>query len=488
MAIAVFDIGKTNIKLSVVTEDGEILARRSAPNRQIQDGAYNVMDLNHTEHFLFEGLRAFGQTCRLDDIITTTHGCLGYLVLRDGTVHSLPDYECVAPDDVQAEYAAVADPYPARGSRIMKGVLHATCQLLWCERRHPKTFENAAFFLGGPQFWAWRLSGVAASEVTTLAALSHLWDVPKGTFAPIVSRMGWQRLLPDVRPSWEALGPLTAELCADLGLPHRPRIHCGLHDSSANFYRCQAAGEDKLTLLSSGTWLVGFSNEAPVPEAGEQWGVSLNADVTGHPINCALSMAGREYAIIGEMDRLTEPTEASLDDVMQVIAERQFALPSFTEADGFFPNSGLQGHFVSADGDAIRTRLTRTSSRPPDRPAMRRGLALLYIALNADVALDQLGSKGQIVVDGPFAQSPLFASLLAQLRPGQDIRLEDETAGATVGAALVVNHLTRDAPVHDVSHRPAPLAIPGLAAYRAEWRAHCAHYFDSPLSVRETCR
>ena len=52
---------------------------------------------------------------------------------------------------------------------------HASCS--GCEMEWPEAVARARHFLGGPQYWAWRFSGAAATELTYLGAQSHLWDV-----------------------------------------------------------------------------------------------------------------------------------------------------------------------------------------------------------------------------------------------------------------------------------------------------------------------
>ena len=58
---------------------------------------------------------------------------------------------------------------------MMHGATHLARQMLWLEHGWPDAFAAARAYLALPQYWAWRLSGAAASEVTSLAAQSHLW-------------------------------------------------------------------------------------------------------------------------------------------------------------------------------------------------------------------------------------------------------------------------------------------------------------------------
>ena len=176
------------------------------------------------------------------------------------------DYEQPVPDEVNAAYFRLVGSAEERGSPILGGAAHLARQLFWIERDWPEAARRARFFLGGPQYWAWRLSGAAASELTYLGAQSHLWNIPERRFARIVEERGWRRLLPEIRPAWARLGPIKPEIARRFRLPGAIDVLCGIHNSSANFYRYQRAGLSDLAVISTGTWIVGLS-DAFAPEA-----------------------------------------------------------------------------------------------------------------------------------------------------------------------------------------------------------------------------
>ena len=47
-------------------------------------------------------------------------------------------------------------------------------QLLWQSGEFPTEFERCTSILPFPQYWAWRLSGVRAAEVTSLGAQTQM--------------------------------------------------------------------------------------------------------------------------------------------------------------------------------------------------------------------------------------------------------------------------------------------------------------------------
>jgi sugar (pentulose or hexulose) kinase len=80
-------------------------------------------------------------------------------------------------------------------------------------------------------------------------------------------------------------------------------------------------------------------------------------------------------------------------------------------------------------------------------------------------------SGNPIVIDGSFADNPLFCALLAALRPGQPVAVSPEREGTALGAGLLWGWAERQAPVAIELRRVEPLTMAGLEAYADRWRA-----------------
>src|SRR5262245_41724881 len=93
MAIVVFDIGKTNLKLSLV-EGGAIRHTLSQPNANRPGPPYLHFDTDATWTFLVQGLAKLAGMAKITDIVPVAHGAAGVLVDADGGL-ALPmlDYE-----------------------------------------------------------------------------------------------------------------------------------------------------------------------------------------------------------------------------------------------------------------------------------------------------------------------------------------------------------------------------------------------------------
>ena len=98
-------------------------------------------------------------------------------------------------------------------------------------------------------------------------------------------------------------------------------------------------------------------------------------------------------------------------------------------------------------------------------------LASLYCALMVSETLDAIGSKHDIIVDGPFSKNVIFLQVLAQLREGQKVLASDLRDGTTAGAAclaLMSDGILPNVPLALTTIQPQNLT--NLAEYQTKWQ------------------
>jgi len=436
--VAVLDIGKTNIKVLAFDAAGAVVSERSRPNAPLPpdaDQPWLRLDLEGVWTFLLDALREIRPVERVS---ISTHGAAGVLIDEDGRVAAM-DYEWdgfdPAYDALRPTFAETLSPALPRGLNLGRQLFHLTRNA-----RAPKAF------LTYPQYWAWRLSGVMASEATSLGCHTDLWDPQMGDFSSLVARMGWRPLFPPVRRAWETLGALRPEIAAATGLSANTQVLTGAHDTNAAIAPYLAAQQEPFTLVSTGTWVV-------VMAVGGQGALDSNADmlanvdVRGDPLPCARFMGGREFAALaGE-----NPPEPDAADVAALVAADVCALPAFSDQGGPFAS-----------------RTGRVEGAVPQTPRARAALATLYSGLMTAYLIDRLEAPGEIVVEGGFARHGAFAAVLAALLPGRRVSVAASVSGAAEGAACLARWGEAAAPPRVA---PAPIwTIPGLETYRARWR------------------
>jgi L-fuculokinase len=443
--IAVLDVGKTNAKISLVDPalGQEIWSARRA-NEVIQGPATRELDVVGIEAWLLDSLRSAPQRERVVAIVPIAHGAAAVLVDHAGTVLAAPDYEDTCFDEVAEEYAALRDSFAVTYSPNLPQGLNLGRQLYFLQQRHPELFARVAHILLYPQYWSWRLSNVMTSEVTSLGTHTDLWRPHDQSYSALARSQGWARLMPSMHRASEHIGPLRASLAAATGLSTRCVVVCGIHDSNASYLRFLMDRErEAFTVVSSGTWTIVMANRGDLARLREERDMLANVNIFGSPIATARYMGGREYEAIAQ-----GPNEPTIDALIEVLTRGCMALPSFASAG---PYSGRPGKLEGAEG------LTATQ---------RAALATLYSALMTAQLIESLGTAGEIFVDGPLARNPLFASLLGGCVPVGTVRIYPEGGGTRVAAHLAGQPSTRAGALLNV----APMRIPGLLEYQANWR------------------
>lgn len=446
MKVAVLDFGKTNSKLFVFGQDGRILdERRTQPKWTRQDG-FSVLDEAALHDWALGAVTEVVESHGVEGVMVSGHGCTFALVDDAALTHPILDYEQEPPAEIAARIdRRIPDFAETFSPRLPLGFNYGR-HMLWLQEVDPDAFAAAKSILGYPQYWSWRLGGQAVSEVSYLGCHSHLWAPRKRDFSSLVDAEGWRGQM----PAFARAGTVIGE--RQLGGAARPiAIHNGVHDSNAalHAYRRQELG--RLTVVSTGTWVVVLNPDCPLDVLDRDRDMLVNVDVDGSPVPTVRFMGGREFAAISGGWQGAIPHGA----VQQAIDAGIMALPSF------------------APGGPMPDRPGQLVGRMPDA-AERAAAALLYVALMVDLCLDLIHSQDTVIVDGGLNTGGLLAGLLAELRPGQAFLQGATLEGSATGAAaLAFESVGRDF----AAETPEPVhatRFTGLAGYRNVWRDRVA--------------
>jgi sugar (pentulose or hexulose) kinase len=447
--IAVLDIGKTNAKVLVVdlvTGAEDVLAR--TPNAVRRDGPYPYHDLDMLWGFALSGLK-LAALREVDAVSITTHGAACVLVDEAGGL-ALPmlDYEHGGPDTLAAEYEAVRPGFGETGSPRLPVGLNLGAQVFWLSRAFPDRFAKVRHVLMLAQYWSFRLSGVAASEATSLGCHTDLWNPWEGRFSSLVGRMGWERLFPPVRKAAEVLGPVLPSVAEATGLLAGRPVLCGIHDSNASLVPHLA--EAPCGVLSTGTWMIVMALGGRPVELDAARDVLVNVNALGQPVPTARFMGGREMEeIMG--GRIVEPSEG---DLLGVLGGCAMAMPSLHPDTGPFP--GKRFGWIGGEPEG----------------GGRMAAASFYAALMGAECLDLAGAEGPVIVEGAFGGNLAFLRMLATAT-GRVVRGSGQGAGTGLGAALLAGPLAVKAgPAVEVLPESDPL----WTGYVGSWRDAVARW------------
>ncbi len=451
MSTAVLDVGKTNVKLVVVDEDGRELSSVTRPNATRPGPPYPHCDVDAIWGWLIDELAGVARETPIDTLVPVAHGACSVLIDDDGLVLPVLDYEHDGPDSIHDAYAAAIDPFSETLTPLLPLGLNVGKQVYWQRHAFPDGFAEARHLLMWAQYWSWRLTGVVASEVTSLGCHTHLWRPGECETSAFARREGFDQLLPTVRPAWESLGPLRPEILRATGVDPNCRVLCGIHDSNASYLPHLIGQQPPFTVVSTGTWVICMAAGGDLDRLDEARDMLANVDATGAPVPCSRFMGGREFAAIaGEQD---SDGEVRADDVQALIDAEIFALPSFAPDSG--PYQGRQG---------------RITGEIPDTPVARAALAALYCALVTDDCLNRMGAAGPIYVEGRFTKNPAYLGLLAALRPTQPVFAADEGTGTVSGAVHLVAWGAQGQSEKSEAAPATAMPITGIDAYARAWR------------------
>jgi sugar (pentulose or hexulose) kinase len=447
--VAVLDVGKTNVKVVVHDLDtGNDLFVRSRPNGVVAGPPYPHYDTDAIWTFFLGALAEAAALHRIDAISVTTHGASLALMAGDQLALPVLDYEYGGPDTLAADYDTMRPPFSESFAPRLPGGLNAGAQLFWQQRTFPDAFRSVTAILPYPQYWAFRLSGIQASEATSLGCHTDLWAPRAGHLSSMVKRLDWSQLFAPLRPAFDALGPVTPEIAAATGLLPGTPVHCGIHDSNASLLPHLLARPAPFAVLSTGTWVIAFAVGGSLDRLDPARDGLSNVDVFGRAVPSARFMGGREFELL--MDSVkAEPTAA---DISAVFARRIMVLPAIIPGSG--PYAGCRGGWVD---DPVSLS-----------PGERIAAVSLYLAMVARQCLTVAGAAGPTIIEGPFGRNTLFAAALGGLT-GRPVEIAAGTTGTSTGAAMLARRADRAVQSEVGQASPPDFDGDALQGYAEAW-------------------
>ena len=451
--IAVVDAGKTNTKIVLFGPDGRPVAERKVASLNHEGPPYRTIDPAPLIKLCQTALPELDAILPIDIVVPCAHGAALACLTKDGSL-ALPvmDYTSEPPPEIIASYRRIEPPFEEVFGPLLPMALTHGLQLYWQQQAFAHDFARIKTIVPWIQYVAFCLSGNLVTEISSMSCQSQLMDIQKGKLSSLVYALGWDQFFPPLTKAWTTIGTLRREFM-DPNFRGEGKVLAGVHDSNANYLRYLAGGQKKFTLLSTGTWIIGFDTDAKLSSLIQEKDTVSNTDVFGNQVASCRFFGGREFEVLGE----GAPGEAATTAAVQrIVDQKTFALPSFTDGGGPVPHSGGKGKVIG---------------EKPISTEQRASLASLYCALMVSESLAALGSRHDIIVDGPFSKNRVFLQILAQLRAGQKVLASDLRDGTTAGAACLA--LMPDGILPHVPLSLTTIAsqnLSNLGEYQAKWQ------------------
>jgi sugar (pentulose or hexulose) kinase len=452
MKVAVLDVGKTNVKTVVVDLDaGREIGVRTRPNTVLTDGPYPHFDVDGIFGFLLASLEELHDACGFEAISVTAHGASGALIGDDELAMPVLDYEFHYPADIEAAYDALRPPFSETFSPRLPGGLNLGAQLHYQKTLFPELFRRARRVVTYPQYWGWRLTGVAATDVTSLGCHTDLWLPQEGRLSGLAARLEIDDRLAPVKRPFEVLGPVKEDVAARLRLPRTVPVHCGIHDSNASLLPHLVERDPPFAVVSTGTWVVTFSVGGSLDGLDPNRDTLANVDAFGRAVPSARFMGGREFEIL--TGKRGAATPAAIE---RVVEDRILFTPGVLPGSGPFP----------------RARHRILNARGPLSSDEAHVAASLYAALMTETCLKLTGAAGPILVEGPFARNALYVEALSKASSRSVISCAG-TTGTSLGAAMLADTRSPRAAMPTAAVAQLDRLPSGFGRYCSEWAA-CA--------------
>lgn len=415
--VAVVDIGKTTAKLALVD-----LARleeidvRKRPNAVLSETPYPHYDTEGLWHFILDGLSDLHAAHGINAITVTTHGASAALLDEKGELAApILDYECGGPDSLSDEYDSARPGFEESGSPRLPLGLNLGAQLFWQFRVFPEIRARTRTILTYPQYWAYRLCGVAVNEMTSLGCHTDLWKPRERTFSSLVKNEGWTDLMAPVAKAADRLGPMLHKISNATGLPDDTPVFCGIHDSNASLYAHLVNREAPFAVVSTGTWVISMAIGGQAVKLDPARDTLTNVNAFGDPVPSARFMGGREFERM--MAGHLQHCEAS--DILSVLSRGAMLLPAVEIHSG--PFQGQQYSWTADEANLSDGEHFAAVS--------------FYLALMTATGLEMTGARGPILVEGPFANNLAYLDMLTAAAR-RNVHAVSGT-GTSIGAALL---------------------------------------------------
>ena len=448
--VAVIDIGKTNAKLALVRlSDLSEIAVVTRPNTVLPGPPYPHFDVDGHWEFILEGLSRFHVEFGIDAITVTTHGASGALIAADGSLAApILDYEHTGPDDSAKAYDAIRPPFSETGSPRLSMGLNLGAQLHWQFATDPGLRERVAHVVTYPQFWAHKLSGVLATDVTSLGGHTDIWKPYESQFSSLPMALGIAGKIAPPRKPGDLLGPVTSDVARRTGLPPKTPVYCGIHDSNASLLSHLVARKPPFSVVSTGTWVIAMAVGRKPVTLDPRRDTLVNVNAFGDAVPSARFMGGREHDLV--LDGSAVGADSA--EMLQVLSQRCMLLPAVVPETG--PFAGTRARWVGEE--------------PPLGSGARTAAVGFYLALVTFHCLELIGHEGPVIVEGPFAKNLAYLMMLGAASHSPIIPTASAT-GTSEGAALLVAQ--DDSPRYRAPALPVPdtRMSEALSSYASAW-------------------
>jgi xylulokinase len=341
------------------------------------------------------------------------------------------------------EEAEILSKIPARDFYRITGhrasASYAAAKLMWVKHNEPEIYARTFKMLHAKDYMNYRLTGVMASEYTDGSGTNLLDLTALRWSEKLVAVTGLDgEKLPDLHPSTDVVGTLTAQAAKALGLPAGIPVVAGAGDGI-----CAAVGVGSVkpgvtyNYLGSSSWIA-TTSEKPIFDEQMRTFVWAHA-VPGYVHPCGtMQTAGGSYAWLkNEICTLEKETAAKTGaSPYELINEQIAASPPGANGLVFLPYLlGERTPRWNPDAKGALIGLTLAHTRADVLRAVMEGITL-NLSIILDIFRTQLPITS-ITVIGGGAKGAVWRRIMADVYQAEIARPNYLEEATSMGAAII---------------------------------------------------
>ncbi len=313
-------------------------------------------------------------------------------------------------------------------------------KIMWYRKHEPEMFAKARKFVGTKDYINYYLTGRIITD-PGYASGCGVWNLPGWDYEPeFLKAAGLDRsLFPDVVPSTEPIGTLTAQAAEDMGLSCETLVICGSVDNS-----CMALGAGAFkrgrsyASMGSSTWIAVSDDRLELDPATKPY-VFAHCVPGFYAIALALYSSGTTFSWVKDAmcSDLIERSKTEGRNVYELAIEE--AATSAPGANGLLMNPSLAGG-ASQDGTPkLRGGFLGLDLSHTRADLLRASLEGIALGLrNVRECLFAHGGAGDsMTVVGGGAISPIWRQIYADVMKTTIVKTNVGQNAAALGAAAL---------------------------------------------------
>jgi sugar (pentulose or hexulose) kinase len=426
--IVIFDVGKTNKKISLFNEQYKLVFEESKKFAEIADeDGFPCEDVFALTEWIKESFDTLTKDERFEIKAVNFSGYGASFVYVDKVgkvIAPLYNYLKPYPAELQKKFyndyggksvVAKQTASPALGN------LNSGMQLYRLKYEQPEVFATIKYALHLPQYLSYILTGKGYSDITSIGSHTNLWNFQNNKYHDWVKAEKILEKFPPILSCTEIAGYINNSI----------PVGAGLHDSSAALIPYFSSFNEPFILLSTGTWCISLNpfNHSILTD------YELNEDCL-----CYLSYEGKSV----KASRLFAGYEHE-QQVKKLSAH-------FKKPENYYSTVKCDNEILSR---LKYNKLVKNEKADNGKSNFQyRSLddfssyEEAYHRLMSDIIMQQVKSTNlvltrtevkRIFVDGGFSKNPIYMYLLAEAFPQIEVYAASVAQASALGTALAIH-------------------------------------------------